>query len=260
MIFVLFSAVLTASLLGSAHCAGMCGAFAAFAVTPKPGPNIASKAALNVAYNGGRLITYSALGLAAGSFGALFDFGGALLGIQRAAVVGAAVFMIGFALLAILRQFGFATKHLPIPSALTSFVRAAHARAFDLSPIRRALAVGMLTTLLPCGWLYAFVITSAGTANPFLGAATMAVFWLGTLPVMAAIGFGVQFLTGQLRRHLPLATNLLIIGVGMWMLAGRIVAPAQQARLIPTSMQQAVDSLPGKPADTPCPLCEGHTP
>ena len=53
----LIGAVLVASLLGSLHCAGMCGAFVAFAVIGSPGHQ-PSRVALNTAYNLGRLITY----------------------------------------------------------------------------------------------------------------------------------------------------------------------------------------------------------
>ena len=89
------------------------------------------------------------------------------------------------------------------------------------SPVRRALVIGLLTTLLPCGWLYAFAAVAGGTASPLLGGLTMAVFWLGTLPVLVSLGVGVQRLSGVLGQKLPHATAIALILVGLWTLVGR---------------------------------------
>ena len=88
-----------------------------------------------------------------------------------------------------------------------------------------ALLIGMLTTLLPCGWLYAFAITAAGTASPLWGALTMAVFWAGTLPVLVAVGAGAAKLTGALGARAPVLTTCALIGVGLWTVAGRLTVP-----------------------------------
>ena len=58
-------AVLVASLLGSPHCAGMCGGFVCFYSTQGGGARWYS----HLAYNGGRLLSYLGLGLAAGLVG-----------------------------------------------------------------------------------------------------------------------------------------------------------------------------------------------
>ena len=54
----------------------------------------------------------------------------------------------------------------------------------------------------------------------------MAVFWVGTLPIMAALGVGLAALAGPLRRRLPLATTCLIMVVGFYTLFARISVPA----------------------------------
>ena len=77
------------------------------------------------------------------------------------------------------------------------------------------------TFLLPCGWLYAFVVTAAGTGRPLTGAIAMATFWLGTLPVMVSLGVGVQTLLGRLGPKVPALTCLMLIGVGTYTLVGR---------------------------------------
>lgn len=220
----LFIAVFIASLLGSTHCAGMCGAFAAFAVTGGERP--AHPVALTAAYNGGRLITYTALGAASGFIGSAIDLGTSAVGLQRGAAILAGALMLGFAAIGLARHFGARLPRAYVPPLLHRAAAAGHRLAFNRPPVQRAVAIGLLTTLLPCGWLYAFVITAAGTGSPLLGAATMASFWLGTLPIMAALGAGVRTLAGPLRAKLPVATSFLLAIVGIWTIAGRLNVPA----------------------------------
>lgn len=224
----LIAAVFVASLLGSLHCAGMCGAFLALAVAPTDGEGGGgpSRSALNAAYNGGRLVTYIVLGAVAGLVGRAVDLGGSMAGVSRAAAVAAGALMVAFGLIAVMRASGVRLPRAPVPAVLTRLVSRGHHAAFGWPPLGRALAIGLLTTLLPCGWLYAFAITAAGTADPFLGALTMAAFWAGTLPVMIGLGVGVQALTGVARRHLPLATSILLVGVGLFTVFGRLASPA----------------------------------
>jgi sulfite exporter TauE/SafE len=92
-------------------------------------------------------------------------------------------------------------------------------------PVTRALVIGLLTGLLPCGWLYAFIVTAAGTGDPLRGVGLMAVFWLGTLPVMAGLGVAVQAMAGRMRRWVPAACAVAMIVVGLLAVAGRARAP-----------------------------------
>lgn len=213
-------AVFLASLLGSTHCAGMCGAFLAFAVGD--GGTFASARALHAAYNLGRLATYVLLGIVAGAAGAAMDLGAGAVGVQRVAAIGAGAMMIGFGLVALLRSLGVRIGRFPVPGFMQRMALAGHRSAAELPPILRAGAVGLLTTLLPCGWLYAFVAAAAGTASPVLGAAAMAAFWLGTLPVMVTLGAAISGASAPLRRHLPLLTAILMTGAGLFTVAQRV--------------------------------------
>src|SRR6056297_781995 len=82
---MLAGAVLTASLLGSMHCVGMCGPLAIWAsgAGDKVGPK--TLAASTSLYHFGRLTTYALAGAIAGLLGSLVDIGGGVLGIQVAA-------------------------------------------------------------------------------------------------------------------------------------------------------------------------------
>lgn len=214
----LAAAVLFASLLGSLHCAGMCGPFVAFAVNDPAG---APQTRLQLAYHLGRLTTYMLLGAAAGAAGALIDLTSTLAGLQPLAMAAAGGLMMVFGGLELARVVGLRMGHARPPQAMVRAVQAGQRVAFTMPPVRRALTIGLLTTLLPCGWLYAFAITAAGTGRPLAGAAVMAVFWAGTLPVLITLGMGVQAAMGALGKRMPAVCAIALIGVGMYTLAGR---------------------------------------
>lgn len=223
LILPLLATVLIASLLGSGHCVGMCGAFVTLVVAGDGGP---SRQRLAVAYHLGRLASYAALGAIAGLLGGAFDIGGAAFGIQRSAIMLAGAMMVLIAAIMLLRAAGVRLPHIRLPAAPRRVLAALHRIAWTMRPLPRSAMIGVLTPLLPCGWLYAFVITAAGTAHPILGGLVMACFWIGTVPALAVLGLGVQWLAGPLRRHVPLATAFLLGAVGLWMLLGPATLPA----------------------------------
>ncbi len=215
----LVGSVLGASLLGSPHCAGMCGGFVVFYAGQESGSR---RPWPHLAYNGGRLLSYVALGAVAGALGAGVDRIGAAAGIGRAAAILAGLLMVTWGGLTLLRALGVRLPTTIAPAALHRAVagamRALHARP----PEVRALALGLLSTLLPCGWLYAFATTAAATGAAATGALVMAAFWLGTLPVMAGFGLLAQRAVGPLRRRLPAFTAAALVVVGLLTMAGRI--------------------------------------
>jgi len=215
----LITAIFFASLLGSLHCAGMCGAFLAIA-TGDTG-SWKRHALLQSAYHGGRLLSYTLLGAVAGAVGHFINLGGMLAGVSRVATVVAGATLIAFALLTLLQVTGANVGRLHPPAALGRLVASAHRRAMSHPPLARAGLIGLFTTLLPCGWLYAFATAAAGTASPVLGALTMAVFWLGTVPVLVALGAGLRSVLGPVGRRLPVLTCLVLVVVGTWTLLGR---------------------------------------
>jgi sulfite exporter TauE/SafE len=233
----LIATVLVASFLGSLHCAGMCGVFVAIAVgaAPMASPSIGGRLprpawrahlAAQSAYHGGRLVTYAALGAAAGGLGSALDLAGAAFGLQRTALALAGASMVAFGAILVLRRAGLRVPPAPLPGGLRDALVRGHRRALSLPPLVRAGAIGLMTTLLPCGWLYAFALVAAGTGAPGAGAVTMATFWFGTLPVLAAVGAGARALAGPLRRHVPTVAALAVIAVGAMTVAARLRVPA----------------------------------
>lgn len=217
----LFLTVLVASLVGSLHCAGMCGAFVAFALgAGEPGVKH-TRTKLLALYQAGRLVTYAGLGAAAGAVGTGVDLTGRLVGLQRGAAVLAGAMMVGFSALTLLRLAGLQRGKWKVPAAWTTALAAGHRRAIRYAPPARALATGLLTTLLPCGFLWMFVITAAGSGHAWTGAALMAVFWAGTLPVLTVVGVGVRTLAQPLTAALPAIVACAIMFVGVYTIVAR---------------------------------------
>lgn len=241
-------AVLTASLLGSAHCAGMCGGLVAFYAGADRRAGARSWPS-HVAYHGARLSLYVALGLAAGFAGGLVDVAGELVGLQRMALAFAGLVLIAYGGRGLLLARGVVLPALPGTALLSAMVRRFSAHLGSRSPLARAALLGALTGLLPCGWLYAFVATAVGAGGPLAGASVMAVFWLGTLPVLISIGVGVRLLVGRFANVLPTVVAVLLIMSGVWVVAARGVAlarldgsPGASPRSAPTSCH---DAAPG---------------
>jgi sulfite exporter TauE/SafE len=219
-VIALAASVFVAALLGSVHCAGMCGGLACFVAGADGG------ARASAAYNGGRLAAYVALGALAGAAGAGFDRAGALAGWSRPAAIVAGILMIAWGTVTALQALGVRVRTTATPAgarnAITRSLRALGGR----SPVQRSLALGVLTPLLPCGWLYAFVATAAATGSPGHGALLMAAFWGGTVPIMAALGLGLQRAFGPLRARLPAATAIALVVIGLLTVSGKFTPTA----------------------------------
>jgi sulfite exporter TauE/SafE len=217
----LLATVFLASLVGSLHCVGMCGPFVAF-YSGSDGSAGARRLLSHAAYSGGRLTTYVIFGLAAGAVGAALDVAGSLAGVQRIAAIIAGSTMILWGILALLQLRGVRIFRRASGTGRTSaLLRRGFSVISGKPPVIRAAAVGLLSGLLPCGWLWAFVVTAAGTGSAARGAAVMAAFWAGTVPALLAVGLGAQLLSAPLRRRVPAVTAVLLVALGLIAIFGR---------------------------------------
>lgn len=219
--------VLTASLVGSGHCVGMCGPFALIAGRSESSSWLANAWQLG-SYHVGRLMTYLALGLVAGWAGSLVDLGGSLLGWQRLAAWLTGSAMIAYGLFALLRLSKVGSVHFPLSQRLGNIIQSGYRWSSKLSGAPRALMIGGITAWLPCGWLYAFVLIALGTSNPLLGPGVMLVFWIGTLPLLSVFVLGITRLSEHWKRWIPTATAVLLILSGCFTITVRASAMFDQ--------------------------------
>lgn len=222
----LLLSVLAASLLGSVHCAAMCGGFVClYAGTGGATRDGGSRSALpDVAYNTGRLVSYVVLGALAGALGRGLDRVGAVAGLGRLAAIVAGVLMVVWGGSTLLAALGVAIPVRVAPRRLQAILTSALVRFRHQGATIRGAVTGLLTTLIPCGWLYMFVATAGGTGRVVDGMLVMAVFWLGTLPMMVTIGLGVQRAFGGFARRLPLVAAGVAVLMGALSMTGRLTA------------------------------------
>ncbi len=251
----LLVAVFVASLAGSLHCAGMCGGIVTLCVSGQP---VAGRRPWtpHALYNLGRLGAYATLGAVSGAIGAAIDLGGGALGWGRVAAVVAGFAMIAIGVAALLRSAGVRFGCLRLPRPVQQIFQTGMTTARRLPRGVQPLVIGGLTGLLPCGWLYAFVISAAGAGGPVPGALTMVAFWAGTVPIMLGLGLGVQRLAAPLRRHAPRLTAASLVIIGVLTVFGRVRAPAYAETLDvrdQTVEANAVERVRGLDAATmPC--------
>ncbi len=118
--------------------------------------------------------------------------------------------------------------------------------ARNRSPLVRASVIGLLTAILPCGWLFAFLIVAAGTAQPMTGALVMAVFALGSVPALTGLALSMTMLVGRFRRAIPWCSAVLVTLVGAVTLIERSqvdLEPMLVARPATTASSNAVEQL-----------------
>ncbi len=221
MIWMLAS-VFAASFLGSLHCVGMCGGIVAFL---SGGNSTKELKRISLAYHGGRLLSYALLGALAGMLGQAIDLGGDSLGIGRLAMALAGGIMLAYGVLILLRQRGKSIP-LPVPRVLQKTYSWSFGQVQNLHPNLRGVSLGLLTAFLPCGWLYLFAASAAATGDWMHGALTMVAFWAGSVPALAALGLGVQKVSGPLQKHLPTVTASLLMAVGLLAVLGRLDVPS----------------------------------
>jgi sulfite exporter TauE/SafE len=167
---------------------------------------------LSLVHSLGRLATYVALGALAGLVGSAIDLAGSLGNIQRAATIVGAAVIVAIAVVPLVTR-----RRAPARSPFT----AALVRIKSRSEVRRAWLIGTLTGLLPCGWLWAFVVMAAGTASAAGGALVMATFWLGTAPAMIGVVRVAGPLIARMRARMPAITAIVLIAAGLGTLAMR---------------------------------------
>jgi sulfite exporter TauE/SafE len=190
-------------LIGSLHCAGMCGPLA---LALPPGGNRATAFFVGrLFYNLGRVVTYCALGVVFGLLGKTL----LLAGVQRwLSIALGVVLLVGL----------FASRKLALWRPVNALVEQLKSRMAAL--LRRRsfdalLVLGLLNGLLPCGLVYVACAGATATGDLFNGALYMLVFGAGTVPMMLAISLSGKLVPFSLRLKLlkavPVAVFLLAL-------------------------------------------------
>jgi len=193
--------VFIASVLGSTHCASMCGPIAI---------TVNNSSGYMSLYHIGRLLSYLTLGALAGLLGETF------LSSNYSAVTTVSVALIsGFFIYTGFRLLRGKSLDI-LPSRLITKLLAKPARwSLTQSKPVRSLSIGVVNGFLPCGWVYIFVIGAVAAKNPLYSAAILFVFWLGTVPALSALPFIYKKTLGRGSRRLTTAAGIVLILIGL---------------------------------------------
>jgi len=210
-------ALFVVGLLGGGHCLGMCGGLVtAFTLQL---PNGVRRAPFLLAYNLGRIGSYTLIGALLGSLS------GAGLTLLAARPLQWVLY-----LLANLMLIGMGLYLAGLSSAITRIEalgrplwRQLQPRLARLLPVRsplQAIAVGALWGWLPCGLVYSASLSALAAGNTFWGAMAMLAFGLGTLPNLLAMGAFAEGLRAQMqKRPVRLLAGLAVMAIGLFRLA-----------------------------------------
>jgi sulfite exporter TauE/SafE len=211
-----------AGALGGAHCAAMCGGIAgaiplrpaaAQVVQPQSVPP-AGPFARNLAFNAGRIASYSFAGALAGSISsAAFVMHDTMVLRQLLfAVANLMLIALGLYLAGIWR--GVTTLERG-GAVLWRRIQPLAARLLRSPSTRDTLALGALWGWIPCGLVYSMLVTALASGSPANGALIMFAFGLGTLPNLLALGWAAGYAGKYLRDpSMRVAAGLVITGFG----------------------------------------------
>ncbi len=181
-------------LFGSFHCVGMCGAIALSIPM-----NISTRIALvkdTLFYNFGRVVMYSIIGLLAGMFGRTF----VSLGYQQWLSLAVGILIIAAFVLPnrlqdnVLNYTGLHFLQKKVRKLFGKFI--AKPTPFNL------LLTGILNGLLPCGFVYIALAGAVLTGNWIDSVLYMAVFGLGTVPMMLIATLSGNLVTIRFRNNI----------------------------------------------------------
>ena len=253
---MLAAAIVVASLMGSMHCVGMCGPLAIWASGVAASESRGRVFVQSSLYHIGRLTTYVIAGLVAGAIGSVVDSGGQALGIQLAAARIVGALMVGVGVYKLAEFLGWwKWKTSTSLSQIGGLLVRLRPYVTQLPGGARALVTGLLTTLLPCGWLYVFAMVAAGTGSAVGGAVVMAAFWLGTVPALISLVVGVRSLSKKFDYAIPILAACLLILTGCYTASGRGFADLESLASLEASVAESdIEEL----HQAPLPCCQNH--
>lgn len=221
-----FVSVFVIGLLGGAHCIGMCGGIVSALSTPHPGAGPVWSRQL--AYNCGRIASYTFIGALIGALGSASLLFNQFLPVQLALFVLANLMLIGMGFY----LMGFTRVLAGVERAGQLLWRRIQPLSRRLLPVlnwRQALPVGFLWGFLPCGLTYSVLSLALVSGSAWRGAGLMLAFGAGTLPNLLFAGILLARYRNIVRsRSFRWTAGLIVLAFGVY---GLIRAPELGGRL-----------------------------
>ena len=206
----MLAAAFAAGLLGGVHCAGMCGGVVAALSMSATGPTLPR----NLAFNAGRIGSYTLAGALAGSLGAVMT-SAAVMDTRLVLLVVANVFV------ALLGMYvagwgGGIVRMEVLGRGLWRRLEPLRRHFLPIDTTARALGAGALWGWVPCGLVYGMLVLAIASGSAGAGALVMLAFGLGTLPSLLAAGLAAAKLS-SLRRSVAVrrTAGALLVGLAV---------------------------------------------
>lgn len=194
-------------LLGSFHCVGMCGPIAF--MLPVDRTNSTKKVIQIFTYHFGRLLAYSLIGLFFGLVGkSLYIFG-----IQQQLSIFLGILMIVVVVIPskIFNKYNFSKPIYKIISKVKSSL----GKALKKKTADTFLTIGFLNGFLPCGLVYMAVFASLAMQSAWQGSLYMALFGLGTIPLMTSAIYLGKFLNTKMKQRIQKGIPIFVVIIGL---------------------------------------------
>ena len=178
-------AVFFVGLLGGVHCLGMCGSIVGILTgqLPKHG----ARWPFHLAYNSGRILSYTIAGLLVGAIGQAGLLLRDKVPIQHLLFALSSLMLIALGLY-LAGIWGWVRHIERVGSVLWQRIQPLTRPLFPVTSPGRALLLGTLWGWLPCGLVYSVLVTALASGHAQSGAMIMLAFGLGTLPNLMVIG------------------------------------------------------------------------
>lgn len=203
----MFYTALIFGILGSFHCMGMCGPIAF--LLPVDRENNLKKGMQIFLYHLGRISSYAIIGAIFGLLGKSIS----LFGLQQKLSI-----IIGIIMLSLIF----------IPAGKKGLDRLLNPAFKGVSKIKSQIGaelkkkrpdtfftIGFLNGLLPCGLVYMAVLGATAVQGVWQGALYMAIFGLGTVPLMTGVVWAGNFITVKMRNGMKKAIPVVIALMGI---------------------------------------------
>ena len=171
---------------------------------------------LHLAYNVGRLTSYTLAGAIMGALGSLSLLLNDALPIQMVLYVAANLMLLamGLYLLGVTHAAAFVERG---GKWLWQWIQPFTKRFLPVRSIRQAFPLGMLWGWLPCGLVYGVLSVALLSGSAWRGALTLLAFGLGTLPNLLLAGMLlVRFRRQMQAAPVRIASGLLVFGFGVF--------------------------------------------
>ncbi len=232
-----FLLIFTTALLGSiGHCIGMCGGIVVAYTSTKIRPETPWKRETisHLAYNLGRVVTYTIIGAMFGLLGQVIAFTPTTKGVLFF-LTGILMVLAGLSLLG---HFKFLNS-AEISISRQGWYADTFRRLISNPSLSSFFFLGMFNGIIPCGLVYSFAIFAASTASMLTGALVMATFGLATIAPLFFLASVTKFLQrGQIRNSMMKLAAMLVILYGLFTLY-----KAYEFIVHPKETQQEIDAM-----------------